>query len=154
MLLSATAHKYYLSVTDVVYNEESGSIQMITRLFYDDLEAVLKERYDESIRIDATEDQEELDRYIEKYVAIKLKLAINGEDQKITYVGMEYEDDYAVVYTEVPNIKSIKSLHIENLLLTDLFTEQKNMMHTTFSKKKKSFLLTLGNANAVLNFSE
>ena len=56
--MGASLHKYYLSVTDVVYDEQEKSIQMISRLFYDDLEAVLQERYDETIVVDATANQE------------------------------------------------------------------------------------------------
>lgn len=154
LLVAAGAHKYYLSVTDLAYNEEASSVQMISRLFYDDLEAVLQERYDDSIVVSETENQEKLDRFIEKYLTAKLKITINNQDQKISYVGKKYEDDYVVIYSEIEGIKKVSSIEIENLLLTDLFTEQKNMVHTDISQKKKSFLLTLEKAKAVLNFSE
>lgn len=154
LLIAAGAHKYYLSVTDLAFNEQASSIQMISRLFYDDLEAVLQERYDPSIVVSEAEDQEKLDRVIEKYLTAKLKISINNEDQKISYIGKKYEDDYVVIYSEIEGITSVSSVAIENLLLTDLFIEQKNMVHTNISQKKKSFLLTLENAKAVLNFSE
>ena len=46
LLLSFTMHKYYLSVMDLEYNEDAKAVQMVTRIFYDDLEDVLNERYD------------------------------------------------------------------------------------------------------------
>ena len=49
---------------------------------------------------------------------------------------------------------SIETLEIENTVLMDAFTEQKNMVHTNILGKKKSLLLVDGNAKAVLNFSE
>ena len=49
LIMAASIHKYYLSVTDLTYNEEAQSIQIITRLFYDDLEAVIQERYDTDV---------------------------------------------------------------------------------------------------------
>ena len=154
ILLSFAVHKYYLSVSDVVYNEESQSLQIITRLFYDDLEMVLQERYDETIRVDATQDQEALDKYIKKYIKQKLLITVNESSVVLDYLGKEYEDDYVVCYIEVTKLPEIEKLEIENTLLMDLFTEQKNMMHTDILGKKKSVLLIEGNAKAMLNFSE
>lgn len=154
ILMSFTTHKYYLSVTDVSYNEEEASIQMITRLFYDDLEDVLKERYDESLLVDATADQEKLDVYIKKYISKKLKITVNGEAKVVSFVGKEYEDDFVVCYIEVSDIRSLTTLEIENTMLMDLFPEQKNMMHTDILGKKKSLILIDDNAKAVLNFSK
>lgn len=147
-------HKYYLSVTDLKYNEEEKSIQMITRLFYDDLEEVLQERYDETILVDKTTDQDKLDRYIARYFKAKLEIKVNGKLQEINYLGKEYEDDYIVCYLEVIDIEFINELEIKSTLLMDLFTEQKNMVHTDILGKKKSLLLQEGNDKALLKFSE
>lgn len=147
-------HKYYLSVTDIVYNKEQRSLQIITRLFYDDLEDVLRERYKEGLRVDETSNQEELDLYIKKYVNSKLIITVNGEAKTLSYLGKEYEDDYVVCYIEITGVPSIETLEIENTVLMDAFTEQKNMVHTNILGKKKSLLLVDGNAKAVLNFSE
>lgn len=154
LLLSMAAHKYYLSVTDVQYNETSQSLQMITRLFYDDVEDVLQARYDEAIVVDATADQELLDRYLAKYLRAKFKIAVNGVRQELVFVGKEYEDDYIVIYSEVENITSIETLGMENTLLMDVFPEQKNMVHTEILGKKKSFLMEVDNPKVLLNFSE
>ena len=110
---------------------------MITRLFYDDVEAVLKERYDETIAVDETADQEKLDRYLRKYLNAKLKITVNKEEQMLVFVGKEYEDDYIVVYTEIEDVLTIRTLTIENTLLMDVFPEQKNMVHTEILGKRK-----------------
>ena len=154
LLLAASTHKYYLSVTDVEYSKEAEAVQIITRLFYDDLEEVLKERYDDAIVVDATYDQETLDTYIEKYLAKKLLVTINGEKKTQTFLGKEFEDDYVVCYIEISNVKNISTLEIDNTILTDVFPEQKNMVHTSIQDHKKSFLLTRENPKGLLNFSE
>jgi len=153
-LLWSFTHKYYLSVSDVVYNKEEQSLQIITRLFFDDLEEVLQERYDESIIVDETKDQKKLDRYIKKYLESKLQIKVNDTVRSLNYLGKEYEDDFVVCYIEVTDIKNVEKLQIENTLLMDVFPEQKNMMHTDVLGKKKSVILIEGNAKAVLNFSE
>ena len=147
-------HKYYLSVTDLKYNQEEKSVQMITRLFYDDLEEVLQERYDATILVDKNADQDKLDSYIARYFKSKLEIKVNSEVQKVNYLGKEFEDDYVVCYMEVSEIESIDQIEIKSTLLMDLFTEQKNMIHTDILGKKKSLLLQDGNAKALLKFSE
>ncbi len=154
LLLSATVHKYYLSVTDVNYNEEAAAVQVITRLFYDDLEDVLQERYRADIKVDATADQELLDTYLSKYLSQKLVITVNGDDIPLNFLGKKYEDDFVVCFLEATDIESIKNFSVENTLLMDLFPDQKNMIHTTINGKKKSFLLIDGNTKGLLNFSE
>lgn len=152
--MSFTLHKYYLSVTDVEYNAEAKSVQLITRIFYDDLEDVLNERYDKNFILSDRSDQEEIDTYLKKYLTSKIKIRVNDELKKLQFVGKEYEDDYVVCYIETSRVDSITKFEIENELLIDLFPEQKNMIHTKIYKRQKSFLLTRENAKAMLNFSE
>ena len=154
LLIAATAHKYYLSVTDLAYNEEAKSIQIITRLFYDDLEAVIQERYDTAVIVDATSNQEELDTYLKKYFKKKLLIKVNGTQREVSFIGKEYEDDYVVCYLEINEVDSIESFEIESTVLMDLFPEQKNMVHTDIAGRKKSFLLTSANAKGLLNFTK
>jgi len=151
---SFTIHKYYLSVTDMEYNKEAESIQIITRLFYDDLEDVLRERYDKTIIVDATSDQEILDLYIKKYLKKKFRITVNEEEKILSFLGKAYEDDYVVCYLEIKDVPSIQTIEIGNTLLMDVFTEQKNIIHTHILGEKKSLLLVDGNTKAVLNFSE
>lgn len=150
--MAASLHKYYLSVTDIAYDQDEKSVQMITRLFYDDLEAVLQERYDETIVVDATANQEKLDVYLNKYLQKKLVITINGEEREFQFLGKEYEDDYVVCYMEITDVESVNAFAVDNQLLMDLFPDQKNMVHTTIGNNKKSFLLTMGNAKGLLKF--
>jgi len=154
LLSSFYGHKYYLSVTELAYDEEQKSFQIISRLFYDDLEAVLQERYDESLRVDPEVNQEELDKYLAKYLTQKIGITVNGTAQTLNYLGKEYEDDYVVCYIEAPGIENVKNVEIQNTVLMDMFKEQKNMVHTDILGKKKSVLLQDGRTKAVLKFSQ
>lgn len=154
LLSSFCMHKYYLSVTDLEYNEEQKTIQIISRLFYDDLEAVLQTRYDETLKVAPAENQEILDKYLTKYLNQKMQVVVNGTPQKLEFLGKEYEDDYVVCYIEILEIEEIRSVAIRSTVFMDLFPEQKNMVHTQILGKKKSLLLQDGKTNAVLNFSQ
>tara|TARA_R110002020_G_scaffold36362_1_gene109132 strand:- start:588 stop:1091 length:504 start_codon:yes stop_codon:yes gene_type:complete len=152
LIVSTAWHKYYLSVSQVDYDEKSKSLQIITRIFYDDVEKALQARYDESIKVDKTYPKEKLNKYLERYLNQKFKVTINEEDKNISYLGFENEDEYVVCYIEVTDVPQINSITIENSLLMEVFSDQKNVVHLNVEGTQKSFLLISGNDKAVLNF--
>ena len=153
-LMAASAHKYYFSVTQADYDVKSKSLKMVTRVFYDDLEKVFQERYDKTIKVDKTYDQEKLDAYIQKYFNSKFIVSINGKEQKLSYIGHKDEVDYVVCFVQVKNITNPQSIEIENTLLMDMFPDQKNVIHLQVGNTKKSYLLNKENDKAMLKLSE
>lgn len=153
-LMAASAHKYYFSVTQVDYDVQSKSLKIVTRVFYDDLEKVFQERYDKSIKVDETYDQEKLDAYIQKYFNSKFIVSINGKEQKLSYIGHKDEVDYVVCFVQVKNITNPQSIEIENTLLMDMFPDQKNVIHLQVGNTKKSYLLNKENDKAMLKLSK
>ena len=154
MSMSAfTLHKYYVSVSEVNYVKEEQAVQIITRLYIDDFEAILKQRYDEKASLINTPEVSSLTMsYIKKYFKKKFVITINGEKKAFNFIGKEFEDDMILCYIEVPNIESIKTIKIENSLLFDLTEDQQNMVHFDVNGKKKSFILRQGNDKGMLNF--
>lgn len=137
------AHKFYVSVTNVGYSEKDTAIQITTRIFIDDFEAVLKERYDVEAKL-ATDDEAQIaSEYIEKYIRAKFKVEIDDVIQNYSFLGKKYDNDLVICYIEVLDIDlgKIQSVSIQNEILTDLYDEQQNIVHFKINDKKKSFVL-------------
>lgn len=149
-----TVHKFYLSVTEVTHSEKDQSVQILSRIFIDDIEEVLEERYDVSLNLTTSDELENANQYIEKYLKSRIILTMNGEKIPFTFLGKEYDNDIMKCYIEIKNIdlKAIKSLEIQNKVLFDLFEEQQNIVHFKFDNLKKSFILIKENDKGVLNF--
>lgn len=147
------AHKYYISVTQINYIKESKSIQIISRIFIDDFENLLRERYDENITLVGEEELQTTDLYIERYLTEKLKIKINGKETSLSFIGKEYDVDIMKCYLEIEDIGSIESMEIKNKVLFDLFDDQQNIVKTKINSKQKSFILISQNDKAVLNFN-
>lgn len=146
-------HKFYVSVTQVEYVKEKQSLQIITRIFVDDLEALLRQRYDENITLEDSEDETQIDFYIEKYLKEKIQIHINDKQEDFVFLGKEYEEDIVYCYLEITNVKDIKSFEITNQVFFDLFEEQQNIIKAKINSKNKSFMLTSHNESRVLNFN-
>ena len=153
LMAFATAHKFYVSVTNIGYSEKDNALQITSRIFVDDLEEVLEERYEIRAQLATQEESKLANEYIEKYVRAKLALKINGENKKFNFLGKKYDNDIMVCYMEIPNVElsNIRSIEIQNEILTDLFEEQQNIVHFKLKGKKKSFVLVRESDKGVLN---
>ena len=146
-LSSFTAlHKYYVSVTDVEYVKSAKSLQITSRLFIDDFEKVLQERYDSSIKLDS----KTANIHVEKYFKKKFFIEVNNIQKTYKYIGKEVEGDMIHCYFEIENINDIQSIKVTNKLLMGVFDGQQNITHVTVNNKKKSFLLIKDNASGLL----
>ena len=145
-------HKYYVSVTQIDYIKEKKSVQITSRIFIDDFEKLLRERYDQSITLAKDQDEKQIDLYIEKYLKSKLKININNKPVNLVFIGKEYEDDIMNCYLEIENISEITSFEVVNEVLFDMFKEQKNIVRTFINSKHKSFVLIPKKDKGMLNF--
>ncbi|WBX72583.1 hypothetical protein PG913_06565 [Tenacibaculum pacificus] len=55
-LLAFSVHKYYISLTEINYKEETKSVQMITNVFMDDIETAINKDYNVDLQL--TSDKE------------------------------------------------------------------------------------------------
>ncbi|GGI56787.1 DUF6702 family protein [Winogradskyella haliclonae] len=145
-------HEYYVSVTKLEYVKAQKSLQIISQIFIDDFEKLIRERYDENITLAIEEESEMVDVYIEKYLKYKLDIKVNTKDRDFNFIGKEYKDDIVYCYLEIENVEDIKTLEIKNEVLFDIYPKQQNILRTKVKGKDKSFILIPENNKAVLNF--
>ena len=152
-LLSFTAlHKIYVSVTDIEYVKEHKSVQIISGIFIDDFEKLLRERYDKDITLAIEDEKATVNFYTEKYLKEKLNIKINNQEVEFKFLGKEYEDDRMISYLEIENIDNISSIQVSNKVLFDVFRNQQNIVRFKINSKNKSFLLTKENDKGMLKF--
>ncbi len=147
-------HKFYVSVTQIEYIEEQKSLQIISRIFIDDIEEVLKKRYDETIELVSDKQEEKVDQYLTTYLKQKLSITVNGEEVFFDFIGKEYDNDLVLCYLEVKNIESLRTIVVSNQVLMDFFDDQQNIIHVKKQKKRKSLILEKEKDQGMLKFSE
>ena len=146
-------HKFYVSATDIEYNEKQRSLQIISHVFTDDIENLLKSRYSKEIFLAKEKEHSAADAYLQRYFQEKLKISVNGKVRTFKYLGKEYDKDQLLLYLEVEDVEPVKNIAVENAVLTDLFPEQKNVVKVEYGGKIKSLLLMRDKPEGVLNFS-
>ena len=152
-LISFTAfHKYYVSVTEIEYVNEQKSVQIISRIFIDDFELLLRNRYDERLTLAIENEDDLVDYYTEKYLKEKLKITINSQTLEFNFIGKEYEEDIMLSYLEIVGVENISSIEVTNRILFELFQDQKNIVRFKINSINKSILLIKENDKGLLNF--
>lgn len=153
LLSFSGAHKFYVSVTNVDYAPEKASLQIISRVFVDDLEEALLQRYDFRGNLGTPGESPQAGRYIERYFRARFEVEVNDSARAFTFLGTRYDKDLVVCYLEVPDVQeaALKSVGVRNDVLTEVFEEQKNLVHLKVLGKKKSFVLIRENNKGMLN---
>jgi hypothetical protein len=151
-LLSFSAHKYYLSLTQIKFKEETQSIQIIINVFMDDIETALNKENNIDLQLTTKKELKNNDVYFEKYLNNKLQFKINTIAKGFKYIGKEYDGDLVYFYLEIEDISKVSSIEISNKILLNHFPEQQNLVKSKVGEKNKSVLLSKDQNNELLTY--
>ena len=151
-LVSFSAHKYYLSLTQINFSPKSKSVQIIINVFMDDIETALNKDYDIDLQLTTEKELKGNDVYFEKYLNEKLHFKVNTIDKKFNYVGKEYEGELVYFYLEIENINAVDQIAISNKILVKHFPKQENLIKSKVGKVNKSVLLDAENYSETLKY--
>lgn len=126
-------------------------LQITSRIFTDDLNVVLKKKFNKKTHIGEAEESSEDIALMKKYILENFTVKINGQQKTIHYLSKELEGNVLICYYRITDISKIKSIEIQNTALLELNDEQQNIIQTTIYGKKQSLLLTFENVKGLLN---
>lgn len=150
LLLSVNVHKFYVSVTEVAYVKKKTSVQIITRIFIDDLENALRHRYSKHLTLASENEAKEVEDYLQRYLKDKISIQINGKFVDYKFIGKEYDNDIVFCYLEIADVKDIQSFEISNKVLFESFNDQQNIVKLKINDQNKSFILINQSDKALL----
>ncbi|RZJ31933.1 MAG: hypothetical protein EOO48_00520 [Flavobacterium sp.] len=139
---SFAAHKFYVAIFQINYNQGKQTMEITSRIFIDDLNKALEKKCGRPVHV---ADQGQTDQDIElmkKYIEANFTIEINGKRRPLVYRSSEIENNVLICYYSIREVSQVKSLEIQNKLLFDLVTEQQNIIQTNIYGKKSSLLLT------------
>ncbi|MCH7398814.1 hypothetical protein MM236_12490 [Belliella sp. DSM 107340] len=134
-------HPFYISLTDIRYNDASNTIEVAQKIFWDDLERGLGETFGTKVDFLNPNDPEKLKKMVEKYVIQHNEIVINEKNIKLTFLGYEIEEEAVWIYLEGESSGIPKTVNIRNTILIDQFNDQQNIVNFYIGKKPKSLIL-------------
>ncbi|MDX1463184.1 MAG: DUF6702 family protein [Marinirhabdus sp.] len=154
LVTASTSHKFYVSITSIEYAPQEESLQIISKIFLDDLEAALEARFGRKYRFNSTKETEAEETVLKEYLSKKLKFKVNGKDVAYEYIGKAYDIDVVKCYLEIKNVKDLQSLEVENEVLLNMFEDQQNIIHVKNKDDRRSLVLKNGNPKGTLKFED
>lgn len=151
-LTSAAAHKFYVGVFQMEYVPAKKQVQLTSRLFVDDVEAMLNKKYGKRFYLTSKQELPGAEDYLKKYLAEKMEVTINGKVQPMKFLGREMEDDVLICYYTIAAPADVKSIKVSNSVLMESFSEQQNIIHAKINGNRKSLLLTNDKKEGTLEF--
>lgn len=134
---AAFSHKFYTSITEMHYNADTRSVEVIIHVFANDLEQATAKFHQKELKIE----RHGFDSLAFSYIAEQFRLQ-NSKDElkKINPVGIEYEKDHATIYLEIALPEGLKHCRLSNKLFTEMFSQQTNIVNIKEGKLKKTLV--------------
>lgn len=135
-------HEYYLSTTSLKWVPAKQQLQITSRFFLDDVEALMHKETGQKIVFSPDSNPAEIDAFVKAFYLNNFDITIDGDQQKMDYLGREYKDDLLVIYAEIVlPTNQLSHLEVKATFLTDFLSGQQNIIHISSPGQKKSFLL-------------
>lgn len=146
-------HPLHVSVTEIEYDEQEKELEIVTRMFTDDLET--------AIRADAQLPELDLlsppsgqttEALVKKYVLARLQITLDSKVQKLNFLGIEKDDDAITAYIQVSPVKRWKTIQVANSVIHETYDDQSNIVHVTLSGTVRSLRLMRSNPSGTITF--
>jgi hypothetical protein len=121
-------------------------------VFMDDIELAINKEQVTDLKLTTKKEPKNVDEYFFNYLKEHFKITINNKLADYNFIGKEYDNNIVYFYLEVENVTQVKTLQIENNVLTSHFPDQQNLIKAKINNTKKSLFLTKENNKGLLNY--
>lgn len=132
----APAHNFHAAITDISYNERTGSTELVHTYMAHDVEALLTNLYQRQFDLSDPDDQAVFRKYVEKrfWLADKDKRRL-----PLNWVGMTADAQSVVIFQEVLQTPAAKVEFIHDEVMTDFMPDQLNTVNLTVAGSVRTF---------------
>jgi hypothetical protein len=136
-------HPFHISKFDLVYNNKENTWQITGHIFIDDLENALRKQGIDKLFLCSNKETPNAQVYVERYLKQHFSIEINGKTTEWTFLGKETSEDLKAMwcYMEIKNTSAPQTMLIKNNVLTEVFSDQKNMISVTDASQQKNYFI-------------
>ncbi|TXF77351.1 DUF6702 family protein [Chryseobacterium sp.] len=145
-------HPYHVGSVEFKYNPASKTFEISGKFFLDDLENALNEKYGKAVHFNDPKYKQEINAFLVKYCEEYLKLKVDNNFLKITYIGFEEDQEAVNIYLESEKTNAPKKVETAVSLLYNRFDDQMNIIHIIVGGNRKSHKLNYPDRYLYQNF--
>ena len=138
----AFAHPFFISLTEIRYNDSSQKLEIAQKIFWDDLEVSLAKYHNTSIDVLNPSDKKLFEEQVKAYLLEQNKIWVDGKAVNLNLIGYEVEEEAIWFYIESTKTTFDKSIKVQNSVLLAEHDSQQNIVHVYVKgNSPKSLLL-------------
>lgn len=147
------AHPIHVSVTEIMFDEKERELEIIARIFIDDLESSIQHaKHQSELKLLEPSGGVTTDQLVKEYLEPRFKITLDGKEQRIKYLGYEIEGEAILCYIQVSNVKKWRIIEVLNSVITELYDDQSNLVHVTVNDEVKSLRLMRDTPSGKITF--
>lgn len=152
-VLSFFVHPMHISVTEIEFDEKDKALEIMMRVFIDDLELSIKNKLnDPTLDLMQPKNGKTVDEMASDYLRTNFKISLDGKPQQTVYLGHEREDDALIFYIEVSKVRKFKTIQVQNSIITETYDDQNNLVNVTVRETVRSLRLTRSTPTGKITF--
>lgn len=147
------SHKFYISITDMEYNEEKKRIEASVKMTAHDFEWILEQKFKTKCIIEEIADSSKIGTFAQDYLRQNFQVYSESQQCQFNYLGKEVtnrEDLY--FYFTLTNVKNPAHISLISNLLFSISDLQQNIVHYKYKNQTKSVTLVPSQNEGELKF--
>ena len=148
---SLSAHQQKNAVTRILFNPNTGNIEVMHRFFVHDAEHAASLIFGgRQALMESAESRELFSSYVINRFAVEARYADgSSEELDLAYLGSEVDGQFLWVYQEIPQSAQVMAMTVVNLALRDVWPEQSNLVN--IERGDEIYSLTFDGSDEVLS---
>jgi len=142
LIIAPFLHPLHVSVTEIEMDEKDKRLEIMMRVFMDDLEVALRNKYKKPEMDILSPQGLSVDQMMEDYLKFHFRITLDNKPVAIKYLGNEQDGDAFIFYIEVSNVKKWTTITVQNDIITETYDDQSNLVHVTLGETVRSLRLT------------
>jgi hypothetical protein len=133
---TACAHTFHAGMTDISFNERTGSTEVVHTYMAHDVEALLTNMYQRDFDLTQPDDQAVLRKYVEKQFWLEAR---DKGRLPLRWVGMTIDAQNVVIYQEAEKTPLSKTATVHDEVMTDFLPDQVNTLNLNEAGSTRTF---------------
>ena len=149
----ASHHPIFVSVTEIDYNVNDKTLEVVCKIFTNDFENTLRKGYPkQKIDLLAAAQKKQMEKTVADYLSKHLKISVDGKSKSMEFLGFEQQEESIASYLQIGGVERFKNITVKNDILYEYKAEQISLIHITVMGKRKSTKLNNPDAVAVFEY--
>ena len=153
ILIGMAFHPIHISITEIEMNKEDMELEIMMRVFIDDLELSIRNAGNEPYLDIIHPANKTTDEWVEPYLRDRFRISLDGKRLEWSYLGHEFDGEAVVFFILAGNVPRWNTIEVFNSVIMETHDDQSNLINVTVDNKVRSLRLIVEKPSGKLTFN-